>query len=635
MKSIGFKKTIIISIVILVTLCLLTSNWMAYSKLRDSTIDNIDTHSQTVIKYETNNIESWFSTKALLINSLASRYADPAQSHDYVNIARLAKKIGELSTVYFGFDDGSTYATEQGENWIDGVAIKSQYDPRIRPWYQLAKATNGLALTDVYTDAVTGHPVVSIVKNFGNGVVLGDIALSVLNSTVKQIDFPGAVTAITDQSGKALASNSSTLKVGTKLTDVGMDNVQKSMILKSEAKIDYTLNGVNKLAFTKEIKLVNGKKWYLFIGVDKSVAYTKVTEALHDAILSSFVMLSIAILLIIIILNSLYRPILTLKEMILDLSAGNGDLTRRLPVTNHDDLGEISQGINQFIENLQSLMLEVSQTSEHISSSVTQLKNQTDTNNQVLNAHSMETDQIVAAIEEMSATATDVAGNAAEASRFTHDTNIQVSGSREVVTNATNIVSKLAEDVENTATSIHEIGKYSDEINSVLNVIGSIADQTNLLALNAAIEAARAGEQGRGFAVVADEVRALAGRTQSSTAEIEETLNKLLNGSKTAISAMDATKSTCEKTTENTKLVANDLSDIAQSVTNIDDLNTLIATAAEQQSSVAEDITRNMTAIRDIVNELNMNGESTSNEATNLAAANSQLKSVVGKFKLQ
>ena len=179
MKSIGFKKTIIFSIVILVTLCLLTSNWIAYSKLRDSTIDNINTHSQTVIEYETSNIESWFSTKARLIDSLANRYENPAQSNDYVDIARLTKKIGELSTVYFGFDDGSAYATEQGENWVDGVAIKSQYDPRTRPWYQLAKATNGLALTDVYMDATTGHPVVSIVKNFGNGVVLGDIALSV------------------------------------------------------------------------------------------------------------------------------------------------------------------------------------------------------------------------------------------------------------------------------------------------------------------------------------------------------------------------------------------------------------------------------------------------------------------------
>ncbi|MCW8996049.1 MAG: methyl-accepting chemotaxis protein, partial [Psychromonas sp.] len=383
------------------------------------------------------------------------------------------------------------------------------------------------------------------------------------------------------------------------------------------------------------INLTDGKKWYLFIGVDKSVVYAQIDQALNDAIISSLIMLLIAISLVIFILHRLYRPILSLKEMVVDLSKGNGDLTRRLPVESNDELGEISQGINQFIANLQSLMLEISQTSEHISNSVEQLQQQTDANNQVLTAHSMETEQVVSAIEEMSATAKDVAGNASEASQFTHDTNEQVSESLSVVTNATNTVSQLVGDVENTAISIEDIGKDTQEITTVLNVIGAIAEQTNLLALNAAIEAARAGEQGRGFAVVADEVRALAARTQSSTAEIEATLNKLLNASQMAIKAMNDTKSTCEKTTQGTSLVATDLNNIASSVNNINDLNTLIATAAEQQSSVTQDITRNMSAIREMVEELAINGQTTANEATSLSAANSQLRAVVSKFKLQ
>ncbi|WP_211235768.1 methyl-accepting chemotaxis protein [Psychromonas aquimarina] len=634
MKSLGFKKTIIISIIALVTLCLLTSNWIAYVNLRDNTIENVREHSKTIVNFEAGRIETWFQSKVTVIDSLAERYQGRTYNTDYVEIARLSKSIGEISAVYFGLKDGSMHGTAAGDIWTNGVADPDKYDPRTRPWYQMAKAADTPIVTDAYIDSVTKQPVVSVAKSFGEGVALADVSLSILSQTVKNIDFPGAAAVITDGAGKSLASNSSALKVGTKLTDIGMIDIQNAMISQDESSIAYAINGVEKLAFTKAIPLINGKKWYLVIGINKSIAYAEVDQALTDAVIASLVMLVIAAALVIAVLNILYRPILTLKAMIVDLSKGHGDLTRRLPVTSNDDLGQISEGINRFIENLQSLMQEVSQTSGDISSSVDQLKQQTDANNQVLTAHSMETEQVVSAIEEMSATASDVAGNASEASRYTHDTNSQVSDSRNVVTEATTTVSQLADDVENTAVSIEDIGKDSQEITSVLNVIGSIAEQTNLLALNAAIEAARAGEQGRGFAVVADEVRALAARTQSSTAEIEQTLNKLLSGSKTAIDAMNATKSTCERTTQNTSLVAADLDNIAISVTNINDLNTLIATAAEQQSSVAEDITRNMSAIRDIVGELTINGQSTATETINLSAANSQLKSVVSKFKL-
>ncbi|WP_299018501.1 methyl-accepting chemotaxis protein [uncultured Photobacterium sp.] len=634
MNSLGFKKTIILSVALLVAASLLASNWFAYLSLKESTIRSVNDKSMSILSYEAEKVETWFSNKAQAIQSVADNYDSGLTAEIFVKLAKLTADGSGFSYIVFGLDDGRAFMNESDDVWVHGVADTERYDPRVRPWYKLGQRSDSLAVTDIYTDSGTGEKLISIVKRVSNGVVLGDIELSILNKAVQNVNFPGAVTSIVDESGMALASNSPVLKVGVRLDSLGMADVQKAMVSNHEFTIPYTLNGVNKVAFTRTIELVNGKRWYLFIGVDESIAYAEVDKALTHAIFTSLGMLFVGIVLVVVILNFLYRPILSLKEMVTDLSQGNGDLTRRLLVTSDDDLGQISQGINAFIANLQTLMRDVSQASQHISHSVDHLKMQTEVNHKVLTAHTSETDQVVAAVEEMSATAGDVANNAAEASQFTHKTNAQVVDSKVVVTNATKTVSQLVDEVENTAHSITAIEKDTLEITNVLNVIGEIAEQTNLLALNAAIEAARAGEQGRGFAVVADEVRALAARTQESTGEIEQTLNNLRNGSNDAISAMDTTKSTCEKSAETTSLVASDLDSIAQSVTHINDLNTQIATAAEQQSSVAGEITRNMNEIREIVSKLSQNEEATLNETLSLAAANSQLISVVGKFKL-
>lgn len=326
-------------------MCLLAANWLSYADLRDNTIQNINAQSISTVRYEANKIETWFQSKTRAIDSLVNHYKAGQPSERYVETAQFTKDASALTTVMYGFDDGRSYSN-------DGVEYPEEYDPRTRPWYQQGKDANGLDLTDVYNDATTGLPVVSIVKKFEKGVVLGDIELSILADTVKGVDFPGAVTAIVDETGKALASSSSLVVVGTRFSDIGMANVQRAMLSQDESSLAYSLNGSEQLSFTKSIPLVNGKKWYLVISIDKSTAYAAVDEALTDAIISSLVMLFIAILLVIAILNVLYRPILTLKEVVLDLSRGNGDLTRRLPVTSDDDLGQISGGINAFIANL-------------------------------------------------------------------------------------------------------------------------------------------------------------------------------------------------------------------------------------------------------------------------------------------
>ena len=635
LKNLGFKRLIILSVVILLTAILLVSNIISYNIIKSKTIEDVNLLSSSIVSYEANKIEHWFKTKTDALNGITQQYKSNSLGDDYVSIARLIKETSGFGGVFIAFDDGVTYSTAQDPSWVNGVAITARYDARQRPWYRLGKNAVTLDVSDVYNDIGTGLPVISVVRNLGNGVLLGDIDLSILEQTVKNVNYPGSVTAIMDSDGYALASNSTALRTGVNFSDIGMNNVKTGMLSGRANTTAYTLAGVDKLAFTQEITLVNGKRWYLFIGVDKSVAYAEVDEALESAIVVSAIMLAIGLFLTITVLNIVYRPIVSLKEVVMDLSKGNGDLTRRLPVESNDDLGDISAGINAFITNLQTLMLEIDNSSQHISESVERLEQQTTSNNQVLDAHSIETDQIAAAVEEMSATANDVASNAEEASQFTDAMNKQVNTSKVTVTSTTATVSKLVEDVESSSKSIQDIEKDTQAITKVLNVIGEIAEQTNLLALNAAIEAARAGEQGRGFAVVADEVRALAARTQVSTAEIKETLDALTAGSSSAILAMDMTQETCQQAAKSTYAVAEDLDIIASSVTKINDLNTQIATAAEEQSSVSHEVTRNMTAIREMAQELAINGQATAQESVNVAVANEQLKSIVAQFKLK
>lgn len=631
----GFRGSLIASMVTMVAFCLLVSNVQSYYQAKTTAISVTNDKLSLVVRDEATNIEHWFAAKAKAIDALAKHYQRGTYKDDFANIARLATDTGDVARIYFGFDDGVAYSTETSSKWIDGKAILSQYDPRTRPWYQQGKSSQHLDVTDIYLDDGTGNKVISILKNLGDGVVLGDIELTYLAQVVNAIDYPGAVALITDQTGKVLASESNYLAEGKRFADVGLAEVGRTLVSQDEVMQEYQIDGVDKLAFSKAIPLVNGKKWYLFIGLDKSVAYASVTRALKKAILASVIMLSIAIFALLASLYFLYRPILSLKEMVAGLADGNGDLTRRLEVKNQDDLGQISTGINQFIAQLQGLMLEVQASSDHIDDSVEKLKSETQANNQILSAHTTETEQIVAAVEQMSATANDVAKNGADTASFTQATNSQTLTSKSLVSQATSTVAQLVSDVEVTAGNITQMDKDTQDITQVLSIIGDIAEQTNLLALNAAIEAARAGEQGRGFAVVADEVRALAARTQTSTAEIEQTLSKLRQASSAAIQGIETTKATCLKTAERTEKVASDLDDIGHSINKVNDLNSQIATAAEEQSSVSNEITRNMSAISEMANELAKNGEGTRMQTDNLATANYQLKQVVGQFKLQ
>ncbi|WP_394230323.1 methyl-accepting chemotaxis protein [Shewanella colwelliana] len=636
MNTIGFKKTITLSVIILVSLCLAFSNLFSYLTLKSNTIEQVRGNLEMIASFESESIQNWFMGKANSIDALAGQYRQNRVNGEYAMVAKLVKENSRLYSVFWGFEDGSSYASVVDDDiWHNGVADPAQYDPRPRGWYQLARNNNKAVLTDIYVDMVTGNPVISIVTDVGDGVLSGDIGLEILNKTVKDVNFPGATAAIVDEAGKVLASTMPQLAAGKLMSQQGWSQMEQQLVAHDTFSGDYHFAGKDLLIFSHEIPLLQGKKkWFLVLNIDQEIAFAKVDEALNSALVNSGIMLLVSILLVLLILNWLYRPILQLKQVILGLSQGQADLTIRLPVNSHDDLGDIASGVNQFIANLEVIVKELYIDSQDIGRSIIALQDQMDGNSQVLTKHVQETEQIVAAVEEMSATANDVANNTSQGSQVATLASSQINDTKQIVANTRETVGRLIKDVEATEVSIANISDDATTITQVLQVIGDIADQTNLLALNAAIEAARAGDQGRGFAVVADEVRALAARTQTSTAEIEQTLGKLLLGIEHTVATMKQTKGTCEQTSHWTNNVTENLDEVIKSVETVSDLNTQIATAAEEQSMVSAEVSRNMAEIRDMVVVLEDSGAASRDETHKLSASNQKLVAVVDKFTI-
>ena len=388
-------------------------------------------------------------------------------------------------------------------------------------------------------------------------------------------------------------------------------------------------------AWTFYLQPVEGTPWLLAAALPTRLLVENSSDVLKTLAIIQLPLVALLVLLMLFAIRQLVQRLHVLRGNIDSLSAGDADLTRRIVLKGEDEMDAVGESVNRFIAYLQNMIADVTQASAVIAEELAQLQQQSRHSNEVLTRHAAETDQAVTAITEMSSTADTVAQSATETASFTRDANDKAEQSRVVVAEASNSVLALVDEVDSATARVQEMQQDAQRINDVLGVIGEIAGQTNLLALNAAIEAARAGEQGRGFAVVADEVRALAGRTQQSTSEINDMLSKLQQGVSSAVQAMEKTKASCQATADRTARVNVGLDDMASSVSRIHDLSAQIATAAEEQSAVTEEINQNMVAIRHMVDDLVASGQQTDRSTDALLASNRRLVELVNRFKVR
>ncbi|KGK12187.1 methyl-accepting chemotaxis protein [Vibrio navarrensis] len=374
--------------------------------------------------------------------------------------------------------------------------------------------------------------------------------------------------------------------------------------------------------------------WFVVGVVPVEEVFMELNAAATQMMITTGVVAIIFILMGVFLANSITKPIQQIALRFTDLGKGEGDLSQRIEVKGQDEIAQLSSGFNGFIEKIHATMKEVASTSMSLSEAAESVSSKASTTHNNSQEQRDQTIQVVTAINQMGATISEIASNAATAADTANQASDNTKLGREVVSKAKNVIARLADDVEATSQVVTQLATTTRDIGSILDVIRDISDQTNLLALNAAIEAARAGEQGRGFAVVADEVRNLASRTASSTEEIQKMINQLQSDAKDAVTAMEAGKTVTFEGVEATDEAVHVLVSISERISDISDRNTQVATATEEQSTVVHTINQN-------IEEINAINEVTTNTAEELAEASRDLRllsqrldSMVGSFKL-
>ncbi|MBB4863820.1 methyl-accepting chemotaxis protein [Pseudomonas nitritireducens] len=388
-------------------------------------------------------------------------------------------------------------------------------------------------------------------------------------------------------------------------------------------------------------------KWNLVFGtslnLDDVEREVKEAGAAFDAKIDNLLLLmggaALALLVVIGLLAGLFsrtivQPIVQVRDNLDDMAAGDGNLTHRLNLGRHDELGELAGSFNRFVEKIHVLVQQVAGTTNQLSGLVGDVAQQAQRSERAMDGQRHETDQVATAINEMTAAAQEVARSAQQAADAAQQTDREGQAAKREVDLCVAQINDLAGEVRSSSDSLDTLRQDVQGIVGVLEVIRSIAEQTNLLALNAAIEAARAGEAGRGFAVVADEVRALASRTQQSTGEIQQMIDRLRGTTEGSVSAMQRASDMAERTRGQANQAGQSLDAIAQLIGTINSMNAQIASAAEEQTAVAEEINRSVHQIAGGVDSVADDAAKGARTATELNGLGERLRSLVGQFRI-
>ncbi|MDN3616993.1 MAG: methyl-accepting chemotaxis protein [Vibrio gallaecicus] len=620
LNSISIKNKLTLIFVVIIFTMTMIQTYITGKQLLNETYRSIQQYADTLTSSNVAGIEKWIEGRINVVNAAkdAFKYSDDPTSY-----FTQSTNAGQFQIAYAGLSDG---------RFLQGVdlPVPAGYDPRTRSWYKETMAQGKTVVTEPYIDVATNDLVVTISSPFNtngfSGVIGADLNLNQLVDDIVSIEQPGVYAFLVDGNGNIVAHKNRNLTLQSVSNISNNLNAHKIKSMSLNSSFEETVID-NSEAFLS-VQKVPHTDWYFTVVIDKTKSFASYRSLLRQSAIFGLIQLAVIAFVAMFVIKKALSPLTTLSSAMEALSKGDGDLTQRITVNSKDEIGTLATHVNAFIAKLQEIVRDIADSSTKLNQQSEVSTNVARKTSEGLSVQLHEISQIATAVHEMSATAEEVANNAQMTADSAISSTENCEQGKQVIIRNQDSITNLAEQVENASGIIQELEKNALDINTILSTISDIAEQTNLLALNAAIEAARAGEQGRGFAVVADEVRVLSQRTHSSTDEIREMIETLQKNSVNAVESMQRSQDLAQSSVDDANNATTALEEIATSIQQISDMASHISNAASEQRTVTGEVSKNIQLVNDVSDNM-------SNEADNSRHLSEELRGIAQQLNTQ
>lgn len=588
--------------------------------------DDVQARLQGVTSTYNKYVSDWLKSKGASLSAFPSN----AIPSEVVKHLQQVKNSAKFDNVFLAYPDG----TQENANGV--VLPLGNDDPRKWGWYTNAKNdTNAVFIDNPTVAAATGANVVSLGKAItlnNQAIVLGaDVEITDILSQLQDVVLPGQGYMFISTNDGSIFAHADTKLLNKSVSIINPD-LQLNLLTNISRSAHAQLKNISNKEVYIHVEPIKNTRFNTVVVID----YDSITSPLYHALFNQALVTLLVIVVCIFFFNQLcsylFIPLKNVTKALEVIAQGGGDLTARIPIKREDEVGLLAKNFNSFIASLQSLVISIRSQANELGEQAISSANHADKSVDDINRQHQEITLVATAVTELTSSTKEIASHAELTAQAVQTSVNKTSDGRSLVIQSRASITHLADEVTSATDVIVDLQNHAQAINTILSTIQAIADQTNLLALNAAIEAARAGEQGRGFAVVADEVRVLSQRTHTSTEEIQRTINILQDSTNKAVALMKTSSTLANGAVEDSDKAATALDEINESVMTISNMATQIAIAAEQQTQVTDEIMQNSISLQTLTEQLASDANHSQNKAQSLSSLSGELNDKVSTF---